>query len=82
MDRPRSCRVIYYFDTSALGIRHQLFDRVIHPVLTAWEWLASLLLLPSVGMLCMLCWCAEVVVTPFLCLVGLLLLCRYWMEVN
>jgi len=26
--RPRSCRVIYYFDTPALGIRHQLFDRV------------------------------------------------------
>jgi len=30
VDRPRSCRVIYYFDTSALGIRHQLFDRVRH----------------------------------------------------
>jgi hypothetical protein len=28
MVRPRSCRVIYYFDTRALGIRHQLFDRV------------------------------------------------------
>jgi hypothetical protein len=28
MVRPRSCRVIYYFDTPALGIRHQLFDRV------------------------------------------------------
>jgi hypothetical protein len=28
--RPRSCQVIYYFDTPALGIRHQLFDRVIH----------------------------------------------------
>jgi hypothetical protein len=27
--RPRSCRVIYYFDTPALGIRHQLFDRVM-----------------------------------------------------
>ena len=26
--RPQSCRVIYYFDTLALGIRHQLFDRV------------------------------------------------------
>jgi len=26
--RPRSCRVIYYCDTLALGIRHQLFDRV------------------------------------------------------
>jgi hypothetical protein len=25
---PRSCQVIYYFDTPALGIRHQLFDRV------------------------------------------------------
>ena len=29
MVRPRSCRVIYYFDTPALGIRHQLFDRLI-----------------------------------------------------
>jgi hypothetical protein len=26
--RPRSCRVIYYCDTPALEIRHQLFDRV------------------------------------------------------
>jgi hypothetical protein len=26
--RPRSCRVIYYFDTPALGRRHQSFDRV------------------------------------------------------
>jgi hypothetical protein len=26
--RLRSCRVIYYFDTPTLGIRHQLFDRV------------------------------------------------------
>jgi hypothetical protein len=26
--RPRSCRVIYYFDTSVLGIRHQSFDHV------------------------------------------------------
>jgi hypothetical protein len=25
---PWSCRVIYYFDTPALGIKHQLFDRV------------------------------------------------------
>jgi len=25
--RPQSCRVIYYCDTPALGIRHQLFDR-------------------------------------------------------
>ena len=25
MVRPRSCRVIYYFDTSALGRRHQSF---------------------------------------------------------
>jgi len=31
--RPRSCRVIYYFDTPALGIRHQLFDRVISWIL-------------------------------------------------
>jgi hypothetical protein len=28
--RPRSCRVIYYFDTPALGRRHQSFDRVTH----------------------------------------------------
>ena len=28
MIRPRSCRVIDYFDTPALGIRHQSFDRV------------------------------------------------------
>jgi len=27
--RPRSCRVIYYFDTPALGRRHQYFGRVI-----------------------------------------------------
>jgi len=27
--RPRSCRVIYYFDTPALGRRHQSFGRVI-----------------------------------------------------
>ena len=26
--RPRSCRVIYYFDTPALGRRHQSFSRV------------------------------------------------------
>jgi len=26
--RPRSCRVIYYFDTPALRRRHQSFDRV------------------------------------------------------
>jgi len=26
--RPRSCRVIYYFDTPTLRIRHQSFDRV------------------------------------------------------
>ena len=29
MVRPRSCRVIYYFDTPALGRRHQSFSRVI-----------------------------------------------------
>ena len=29
MVRPQSCRVIYYFDTPALRIRHQLFDHVI-----------------------------------------------------
>ena len=28
--RPRSCRVIYYFDTHALRIRHQSFDHVIN----------------------------------------------------
>jgi hypothetical protein len=28
MVRPQSCRVIYYFDTPTLGIRHQSFDRV------------------------------------------------------
>ena len=28
MVRPRSCRVIYYFDTPALEIRHQSFGRV------------------------------------------------------
>jgi hypothetical protein len=27
--RPRSYRVIYYFDTHALGIRYQSFDHVI-----------------------------------------------------
>jgi len=27
--RPRSCRVIYYFDTPTLGRRHQSFGRVI-----------------------------------------------------
>ena len=34
MDRPWSCRVIYYFDTPVLGIRHQLFDRVNKHALT------------------------------------------------
>ena len=29
--RPRSCRVIYYFDTPALGRRHQSFGRVTNP---------------------------------------------------
>ena len=28
MVRPQSCRVIYYFDTPALGKRHQSFGRV------------------------------------------------------
>jgi hypothetical protein len=28
--RPRSCRVIYYFDAPALGRRHQSFGRVRH----------------------------------------------------
>jgi len=31
MVRPRSCRVIYYFDTPALGRRHQSFGRVTYP---------------------------------------------------
>jgi len=31
--RPRSCRVIYYFDTPALGRRHQSFGRVTRPSL-------------------------------------------------
>jgi hypothetical protein len=30
--RPRSCRVIYYFDTPALGRRHQSFGRVIYQI--------------------------------------------------
>ena len=29
--RPRSCRVIYYFDTPVLGRRHQSFGRVSDP---------------------------------------------------
>ena len=28
--QPRSCRVIYYFDTPTLGRRHQLFGRVTY----------------------------------------------------
>ena len=31
--RPRSCRVIYYFDTPTPGIRHQSFDRIISYIL-------------------------------------------------
>jgi len=31
--RPRSYRVIYYFDTPALGIRHQFFGRVSDPTM-------------------------------------------------
>jgi hypothetical protein len=30
--RPRFCRVIYYFDTPALGRRHQSFGRVKYPL--------------------------------------------------
>ena len=30
--RPRSCWVIYYFDTPTLGRRHQLFGRVTSQV--------------------------------------------------
>ena len=33
MVRPRSCRVIYYFDTPALGRRYQSFGRVTLPAL-------------------------------------------------
>jgi hypothetical protein len=39
--RPRSCRVIYYFDTPALGIRHQLFDRVSIRMDDRDKWLIS-----------------------------------------
>jgi len=28
MVRPRSCRIIYYFDTPTLGRRHQFFGHV------------------------------------------------------
>jgi hypothetical protein len=31
--RPRSCWVIYYFDSPTLGRRHQLFHRVRYPLL-------------------------------------------------
>jgi len=36
--RPRSCRVIYYFDTPALGRRHQSFGRVNyhHILISGW----------------------------------------------
>ena len=41
--RPRSCRVIYYFDTLALGIRHQSFDHVIYPLwFYFWAWIIFL----------------------------------------
>jgi len=39
--RPRSCRVIYYFDTPALGRRHQSFGRVINTLLVLF-WIAML----------------------------------------
>ena len=43
MVRPRSCRVIYYFDTPALGIRHQSFDHVIYPLwFYFWAWIIFL----------------------------------------
>ena len=35
MVRPRSCRVIYYFDTLTLGRRHQSFGRVRMPLAEA-----------------------------------------------
>ena len=31
MVRPRSCQIIYYFDTPALGRRHQSFGRISFP---------------------------------------------------
>ena len=34
--RPRSCRVIYYFDTPALGRRHQSFGRVTLAIRTSY----------------------------------------------
>jgi len=41
--RPWSCRVIYYFDTPALGMRHQSFDRVIYPLwFYFWAWIIFL----------------------------------------
>ena len=49
MIRPRSCRVIYYFDTPALGRRHQSFDRVNSPyqILERIEAIAYKLQLPT-----------------------------------
>ena len=35
--RPRSCRVIYYFDTPTLGRRHQLFDRINNILLESFK---------------------------------------------
>ena len=37
MVRPRSCRVIYYFNTPTLGIRHQYVDRVTYTVRKVWK---------------------------------------------
>jgi len=39
--RPRSCRVIYYFDTPALGRRHQSFGRV-RGVVTIVQWVKGM----------------------------------------
>jgi len=41
--RPRSCRVIYYFDTPTLGRRHQSFGRVnSEPKCTNKKWIVIL----------------------------------------
>ena len=42
VDRPRSCRVIYYFDTPALGRRHQSFGRVTSLQFRSYFWIDSL----------------------------------------
>jgi len=64
--RLRSCRVIYYFDTPALGIRHQLFDCVRHGIQYSSMLLFNLAfiilsLIPPclfiiVALICVICW--------------------------